>query len=340
MRLLIVTQKVDKNDPILGFFHRWIEEFAKNCDSIIVICLEMGEYSLPENVRVLSLGKERNNFQFKIFKRIKYVFIFYHLVFTLRKQYDSVFVHMNQEYILLAGDIWRLLGKKVYLWRNHAKGGMLTRIAVMMSSKVFYTSPQSFTAQFAKSVMMPVGIDTDFFKPDPSVEKIPNSILFLGRIAPVKNVLEFVEAINVLSKQGNDFKVTIAGSALPKDKEYEKQVHDKVEEYGLGDKVDFVGAVTQDGALDLYRRHEIYVNLTPSGSMDKTIFEAMSCGLIPVVSNEDLMLSINEELITGQDVSKSIEYAFEHKVDLDFRNYVVNNHGLGELVNRLKQEIV
>lgn len=58
MRLLIVTQKVDKNDPILGFFHRWIEEFSKHCEKLTVICLQAGEFKLPANVTVLSLGKE------------------------------------------------------------------------------------------------------------------------------------------------------------------------------------------------------------------------------------------------------------------------------------------
>ena len=30
MNLLLITQKIDKDDPILGFFHRWVEEFAKH----------------------------------------------------------------------------------------------------------------------------------------------------------------------------------------------------------------------------------------------------------------------------------------------------------------------
>lgn len=59
MRLLIVTQKVDRDDDLLGFFHQWICEFAKHCDFVTVICLEKGEYALPANVRILSLGKER-----------------------------------------------------------------------------------------------------------------------------------------------------------------------------------------------------------------------------------------------------------------------------------------
>ena len=30
MKLLVITQKVDKNDAILGFFHRWLIEFYTN----------------------------------------------------------------------------------------------------------------------------------------------------------------------------------------------------------------------------------------------------------------------------------------------------------------------
>ena len=71
MKLLIVTQKVDKNDPILGFFHRWIEEFARHVEFVTVICLGVGEYSLPVNVKVLSLGKEKKK------SRLKYIFMFY-----------------------------------------------------------------------------------------------------------------------------------------------------------------------------------------------------------------------------------------------------------------------
>ncbi len=58
MKLLILTQKVDKNDPTLGFFHRWIEEFANHYENLTIICLEKGIYTLPKNVQVLSLGKE------------------------------------------------------------------------------------------------------------------------------------------------------------------------------------------------------------------------------------------------------------------------------------------
>ena len=59
MKLLILTQKVDKNDDVLGFMHGWIAEFAKHCEKVTVIALGVGEFDLPRNVTVLSLGKDK-----------------------------------------------------------------------------------------------------------------------------------------------------------------------------------------------------------------------------------------------------------------------------------------
>jgi len=37
MKLLIITQAVDKNHPVLGFFHRWVEELAMHFVHIFVV---------------------------------------------------------------------------------------------------------------------------------------------------------------------------------------------------------------------------------------------------------------------------------------------------------------
>ncbi|MBI2086870.1 MAG: glycosyltransferase family 4 protein [Candidatus Zambryskibacteria bacterium] len=270
MKLLIITQKMAKNDPILGFFHRWLEEFAKNFEKVTVICLEKGEFNLP-TVKVLSLGKESGE------SKIKYLWNFYKYIWHERKNYDAVFVHMNQEYVLLGWKFWKLWGKKIYLWRNHAKGNIFTDLAVLLSHKVFCTSPSSYTARFKKTTLMPVGVDTDFFKPNPSVPKIPNSVLFLGRITPVKRVLEFINWV-----KGTQYQATIAGPVLSEDREYGEQV-----KRNLTDKIKFIGPVTREEALKLYQTHELYVNKTPAGSFDKTIFEAVACGMKLMVDNPD-----------------------------------------------------
>ncbi|HRZ30051.1 MAG TPA: glycosyltransferase family 4 protein [Candidatus Paceibacterota bacterium] len=339
MKLLVITQKIDLNDPVLGFFHRWVEEFAKKCEFVTVICLEKGQYNLPQNVKVLSLGKEKK------LGRLAYLWNFYKYLWQERNNYDSVFVHMNQEYVLLGGLVWKLLGKNILMWRNHAKGNFLTRLAVCLSDKVFCTSPQSFTARFKKTKLMPVGIDTDFFCPNPSAQKIPNSILFLGRIAPVKNVDAFIEALNELNKTGTNFFVTIAGGALPVDAEYEKKVKDKVEKYGLKDKVRFIGPVTQVGALELYQKHELYVNLTPAGSLDKTIFEAMACDVASLVYNRDLAKIVGGELLITVliplEVARRIKtFLLGKRKEVDYRSFAVKEHSLEALTRKFKLELL
>ena len=329
MKLLIITQKVDKNDPTLGFFHRWIEKFAEISEHVVVICLEMGEHRLPSNVKVLSLGKESGE------SNLKYIFKFYKYIWQERKNYNSVFVHMNQEYVLLGWKFWKLFGKKIFLWRNHAEGTFFTRLAVLFSNKVFYTSPQSFTARFKKAQIMPVGIDTNFFKPDSSVQKKPNSILFLGRISRVKNVELFIDALKDLKV---DFFTTIAGGSAQKDIEYEKIIRNKISNYGPKDRINFFGVVNQEGALRLYREHVVYVNLTPAGSMDKTIFEALSVGLRVVSMNPDVkkMFSGVFDVKTGDrnGVAQAIKDALSSTTDTS--SLQKSDYSLDSLMKKLE----
>ncbi len=349
MKLLIVTQKIDINDPILGFFHRWTEEFSKNCEKVTVVCLEKGEYSLPSNVTVLSLGKEEyirsHSYYSHIFSKFLFVYRFYKYIWQERKNYDAVFVHMNQEYALLGWKLWKLLGKKIMLWRNHPYGSFLTNFAVWVSDRVFCTSKYSYTARFKKTEIMPVGIDTDFFRRKPEIKKTPNSILFLGRISPIKKPDLFIKALNLLDKDGITFKALIVGDPLPKDIGYYEGLKLKVKEYNLENKVEFIGSVKHEEAVDLYNKYELYVNLTPSGSMDKTIFEAMACESLVLVANKSLNDEIDKEFVLERESDKNIAFQLKNILSLNIkerevpnkklRDIVINKHSLNKLVKNL-----
>lgn len=177
MKLLVITQKVDKNDDVLGFFHNWLEKFALKFEKITVICLQEGKYELPSNVKVLSLGKE------KIRSRVQYIFNFYKYIWQKRKNYDAVFVHMNSIYVVLGGLFWRLWRKKVVMWYNHPFGNLVSKTAYFLANKVCYVSNLSFFSKSKKAQMMPAGIDTDIFKRDERISKERNSILSWKNIA-------------------------------------------------------------------------------------------------------------------------------------------------------------
>ncbi len=272
MKLLVCTQAVDTNDPVLGFFVTWLEELAKYYETIEVICLREGTHSLPKNVHVHQLHS-----RIKLGRSIELL----NLSITLT--YDAVFVHMNQEYILVAGWLWRLLGKRMSLWRNHYAGSWLTDVAAAFCTKVFCTSKHSYTAKYTKTVLMPVGVDTKQFFEDARVSRRPKSILFLARMAPSKRPEMLVDALSALEKTGIEFKADFYGDPLPKDAAY----YDTLKRKTHVPSVSFFPGVSNNRTPDIYRAHEIFVNTSPSGMLDKTIFEAAACGCRVLAASAD-----------------------------------------------------
>jgi len=349
MRLLIVTQSIDINNPLMGFFTRWVEEFSKYFEKVIVICLERGEYQLPKNVKVLSLGKEKhigNSRKWHIIRRLEYLYYFYKYIFKERNNYDKVFVHMNQEYVILGGLFWKFFKKKIFLWRNHPFGNFLTDLAVFLSSKVFCTSLNSYTAKFKKTVIMPVGVDTEIFKRDKNISAIENSILYLGRISPIKNIDVLIEAVKILDREGIDFILNIVGGAKEKDKEYFEKIKKLSKDLEDKGKIKFLGEIPNYKTPEIYNQHEVFVNLTPSGSLDKAIFEAMSCGCIVLCSNNYFLNSpIRNFIFKEKDVKDlslklktalNLSYVEKEKIFKDSEEFVFKKHSLKRLMQELK----
>ncbi len=291
MRLLVVTQAVDTEDPVLGFFIAWLFEFAKRFDSLEVISLRKGKNALPDNVRIHSFGERVGSRQAAVSsqfgRKIRYAWRFLWLAWKLRNEYDAVFVHMNQEYVLIAGWLWKLLGKKVYMWRNHYAGSLATDIAAAFCMKIFCTSKHSYTAKFGKTVFMPVGVDTARFAPDARIARTPRSILFLSRMAPSKRPDMLIEALALIAEDGLDFSATFVGSPLPKDEPYYAALKERVRAHTLQDRILFKPGVPNSETPDLYRAHEIFVNASPSGMFDKTLFEAAASGCMVLAASAD-----------------------------------------------------
>lgn len=277
MRLLFVTQVVDAEDSILGAYHGWLIELAKHFESIEVLCLYEGTHTLPHNVQVHSLGKENGRQP-----PLLYAYRFLVLVWKLRFSYDAVFVHMNQEYVLLAGWLWKLLKKPIYLWRNHYAGSLLTDIAAAFCTQVFCTSKKSYTAKYAKTVFMPVGVDVARFS-EKRVQRRPRSILFFSRISPSKRPELFFAALSLLQERGSSFSASVYGSPLPKDVPF----YEALKKNSSSSDILFHAGVPNVEAPAIFASHELYVNTSPSGMFDKTLFEAAASGCTVIASSED-----------------------------------------------------
>jgi len=291
-KLLVVTQKVDKKDPVLGFFHGWLGAFSLVFPKLTVICLEQGETSLPAGVKVLSLGKETNTSLQRTkpgLARLKYVWRFARYIVQIRDEYDAVFVHMNPEYVILGGLIWRLLRKKVTLWYNHDKGGLKLYLAIILAQIVFHASPYSASSGFKKSRQMPVGVDTNIFYDKRERGEDDNNklkLLYLGRLAPIKGIELMIEAVRRLIKAGTLVEFTMVGCATAKDYDYRDKLLSSLNDPVFKGRVKVLPAESsRERVAEFYNAHDVFINASPPGLFDKTVFEAMACGVIPLVGS-------------------------------------------------------
>lgn len=347
-KLLFITQKIDRNDDVLGVYHRWAEELGKKTDKLNIICLYKGENNLDKNIGVFSLGKENG------VSRLRYIYRFYKYIFSIRKDYDSVLVHMNPIYIVLGGFFWKLTGKKIFLWYNHPMGNITARIGSLFSNKIFCTSSQSFFAKNKKAQLMPVGIDIEIFKKKPEISRKENRILCLGRISPIKKVEHIIEVVKILNKKKFDLELLIVGSPTSSsDKIYYNNLVKLSGDLVNAGKIIFKSSVPNYKTPDIYNSASLYVNLTKSGSLDKAILEAMACQLPVVVTNSDFISILGEDLGREfvyrdndlHDLSDKIfnffskDFNERDRIGKEMRNIVVKNHSLEKLVNKLSDFI-
>jgi len=345
MKLLILTQKVDKNDDVLGFFHGWIAEFAKHFEQVTIIALGVGEYDLPQNVRVFSLGKEKHlrdaekdhplrertdlgNFKRSVLEeqpwKIKYVIRFYHLIWRERNNYDTVFVHMNPVYVVLGAPLWHIWKKKVALWYTHRHVDWTLHVARKCADNIFTATAASFRIQSPKLKILGHGIFTeDFMRPDGYVRDIKEkiTIISVGRLTPIKNLDVLIHAVAILRDQRVDCAVLLVGStATSTDKNYLEYLQELVKEKKLDDMVHFVGSIPNKEVMHYYWKSDISINLAPTGGIDKAVLESMASGVPVIVANkafEEYFGEYKDDLICkegdAKDLSIKIRALLERK---------------------------
>ncbi len=328
MKLLICTQVIDKNHPILGFFHRWVEEFAKHCEVVHVICLQIGEHRLPSNVHIHSLGKESGH------SRFTYLWRFFRYSWQLRREYDAVFVHMNQIYVLLGAPLWRALGKRVALWYMHGTVSQSLAIAVRLTHVIFSGSSESFRLPTDKLIVTGHGIDTDHFAPQVAHKDI--DLITVGRITPSKNLEAMLELL-VAVRNAQQATLTIVGAPTTKEElAYQEQLVATANALGVSGAVHWYGAATQAELPNLLSRAKVFIHTAKNGSLDKAILEAMACG-VPVATTADALLHIPGLHMASADsiVLLLSEQSISTLRPQTTRAYITDKHSILRLIPRL-----
>jgi len=292
MRLLLFNLATDADDPILGFTTRWIRALAKRVEFVHVITMRAGRVEVPENVRVYSVGKEKGYSEPR-----RAVEFYRHLFRVLREdRIDACFSHMIPVFTVLAAPVLKAKRIPIVTWYLHPSLTFILKLAHHLSDKMITALETSYPYRKDKLIVVGHGIDTDFFCPDGSSPEEPPMILCVGRLSPVKDHPTLIRAAALLRERwGKPFRVVILGGpAGPKDEPYVRSLHQLVEELNLQDIISFHPPVSQSALPNWYRRCTVHVNLTPTGSGDKVVWEAMACGRPCLAANEGFRETMGE----------------------------------------------
>lgn len=283
-KILVLAQKMDKSDDLLGFFPTWVNKLAEKSSHVDVITLSWGDYKCPENVDVYSLGKELGSN-----KVIRYLRLLWYLV-TLSYDKDLIFAHMSPIFAIVSWPFARLSGARLILWYVHRSVTTKLKLAERLVDVILTTTKEGFGLKSEKVRYIGHGIDTEYLKPfyDRKYSKEdPLIIIAVGRLSPIKNYETLLHASKILRDRGFKFSVSIIGSAVMSyDHKYEIMLRQYVADNKLSDIVLFHGKLPFSDIASFYHQSDLALNMTPTGGLDKAVLEPMACGLPVIMSNE------------------------------------------------------
>lgn len=284
MRLVVVTQRVDPDDPALGATVPMLRALAQRVDELVVLTLVARESGLPANVRLKSIAAPTQALRGARFAAA--------LAPELRRRPVAVLAHMSPVYAVLAAPLARPLRVPLLLWFTHWKRSRMLRAAERVSDRVLTVDRRSFP--FASPKVTPIGhgIDVDAL---PCVDQAePLRVLALGRTSPAKGLDTIVAA----SRRAG-IELELRGPSLTDE---ERGYRD-----ALGVAVE--PPVPRRAIASVYAHAGALVNNMRSGALDKVVFEAAASCLPVVVSNpgfDSLIGDIEPSLSFPQDDAEAL----------------------------------
>ncbi len=328
MKLLLVTQRIDRGDPVLGFFHRWIEEFAGAAEHVVALGQAVGTHAFPANVQVASLGKERGT------SRPAQVLAFWRTIIARRKQYDVVLVHMTPIWIVLGAPFFLLLRKRMYLWYEARGARWPLRIALLFVRYVFSASPSGMPLTSRKSIVTGHGIDTEAFSPA-DVPRDESAVITVGRITEAKRVPLILDAFAALPENSSLLLVGIP--VTEDDRRLARELDALIAAKHLGNRVRRE-SLPHEEVIAALRRSGLFLHASAT-ALDKAVLEAMACECL-VVSTSDALREVLPSRCHASpdsfaDVATSLlSLSAEEKAALrhELRERVVRDHSLERLI--------
>jgi len=347
-RLLIITQVLDPDHPILGFFYKWVFEMAKLIERIHVITYHSSGRP-ANNVLVYTTSKKRSiprdtksKFKGRARRLISLLIMTFKVNLLMLKAvkmggFDVILCHMNPEFVLASWPLAKLLRKPIAFWYLHKGRSLRLILAYKLADRIF-TGHRSGAPAGPKTKVLSHGIEI----PDKLSSLSKPIILYVGRVSKSKRVDilidGFKKAKNLLpSEISRIIKLRIIG---PIDFEYSR--------LDASEGIELVGPIPHKKIWNEYLNSMIFVSASTTG-LDKSVLEAMASGL-PVLVSDEIYRETLEDLFeicsfkNSNDLAQKISMLIinrelREKIGKACRDKVLKYHSIEKFIPKLVSEL-
>ncbi len=332
----------------VGFLSRAIEEFyiySDKFDISYIVTNDVKRYDFfPKNITHIPLAGCYK------FNKIIYFFLAGSVIQT-----DVDYVEISGTTAIVPAIIYRFLGKRIFLYhkwdlsytlRTHNQL-ILSYIARIINICAFNVADiiavttttlgndvKKYT-KCKKIYLLPNFIDCDLFKPNPTIPKEANTLIFVGRLHRDKNLFMLLDAMKNLPQ----FKLSIIGEGPLKNelKSYLKKMNIK--------NVTIVGRVEYQDLPQYLNKSEVFILVSHTEGHPKVLLEAMSCGIPCIGTNvrgiNDIIVNNKNGLLcnkTSKDIEVTIKKMFSnrtamHHMGKNGRTFIIGNLSKEKIMN-------
>lgn len=267
-QLFIYNLSTDLDNSVLAFTQDWINAFALKVGQVDVYSTHVGKFNILGNVRVHETGG--GNWWMRLRALIRLLISSARVLRNRKNSY--VFHHMSVKTAIFPGLIYRIARVPQILWYSHATVTPELRLATKLVDKVVTSVMNAFPIPSLKVVLVGHGLK---FSDGLNNISLPNSrsgIVYLGRIAKIKNLEYLLLEMNRVNFLGTiDFIGPIANFR------YQESLR-KIASNGKY-KLSFVPEIPHTQIFSTLSNYDFCYTGTPN-SVDKATLEATASGCI------------------------------------------------------------
>ena len=166
-----------------------------------------------------------------------------------------------------------------------------------------------------KVMILPKGINLDFFHfNDASDNSLINAVVTRALEPEYRHDL-ILKAFSIIKKRNISFKLTIIGDGTEL-----KKLKSLAKELKIKDEVDFTGRINNNDIPKFLQRANFYISTPTTEGVSSSLFEAMACGCLPIVSDLPGNRSWIQQKVNGILVTIENEFNLAEEIEWAFHN--------------------